>query len=77
VITIELPSGEEATVDDGVWTVTDNAELTRVLNSPAMQPPNNGYYAPSENARKAEYVLKVWGGTWLHTDEHSVPGKLY
>lgn len=77
MITIELPTGEAATVNDGVWTVPENEELTRVLNGPAMQPPNNGYYAPSEDARKAEHVLKVWGGKWVKSDEHAEPGKLY
>ena len=77
MITIKLPSGEEATVNEGVWTVPDNAELARYLNSPVMQPPDNGYYAPSEDARKAEHVLREWGGKWLKTDEHAEPGKLY
>lgn len=77
MITIELPSGEQATVNDGVWTVFDNAELTRVLNDPAMQPPRNGYYAPSADARQAQHVLDTWGGKWIATTEYAEPGKLY
>lgn len=77
MIVIKLPTGEEATVNNGVWTVADNEELTRLFNSPSMQPPNNGHYAPSEDARMAEYVLKTWGGEWVKTDEHWPPGKLY
>jgi hypothetical protein len=77
MITIELPSGEKATVNDGEWVVEDNEELARVLNDPTMQPPRDGHYAPSEDARMAEHVLKTWGGKWLKTDEQSEPGKLY
>ena len=77
MITIRLGSGELATVNNGVWAVPDNRELERVLNTPEMQPPNNGYYAPTENARKALYVLEVWGGEWMKTDEQAPPGKLY
>jgi hypothetical protein len=77
MITLKLTTGEEATVNNGVWTVTDNAELTRVLNDPDMQPPANGPYAPTEDARKAAYVMATWGATWVSTDEHHPPGKLY
>jgi len=77
VITIKLPSGEIATVTDGRWSVSANEELARVLNLPEMQPPNEGYYAPTEDARKALYVLKIWGGAWVSTDEYAEPGKLY
>ena len=77
MITIRLGSGETATVTKGVWSVPENAELERVLNLPEMQPPNNGHYAPTENARKALYVLEVWGGEWVKTDEQAPPGKLY
>jgi hypothetical protein len=76
VIVIRLASGQTAIID-GVWTVPQNPELARVLNTPEMQPPNNGYYAPTDNARKAQHVLQVWGGTWVSTDEHASPGKLY
>lgn len=77
MITIRLLGAWTATVDDGVWTVEDNAELTRVLNEPSMQPPVNGHYAPSENARKAEHVLRTMGGEWVSSDEHVPSGKLY
>jgi len=77
MITIRLATGETATVQDGAWTVLGNEELTRVLNSPEMQPPVEGYYAPSEDARKAEHVLKVWGGVWIATDDQAVPGLIY
>ncbi len=77
MITIELSSGEKATVNDGVWSVPESEELQRILNTPAMQPPDNGHYAPSEDARKAEYVLKTVGGKWLKTDETFEAGKLY
>jgi hypothetical protein len=76
VIVIRLASGETAIID-GVWTVPQNPELARVLNLPEMQPPNDGHYAPTDNARKAQYVLKVWGGEWIRTDEQAEPGKLY
>ena len=66
-----------ATVTDGVWTVPQSEELTRVLNEPFLQPPDNGYYAPSEDARKAEHVLKTFGGTWVRSTDHAEPGKLY
>lgn len=77
MIEIDLPGGERAFVRGGAWTVVGNRELTRVLNSDAMQPPDNGYYAPSVDARKAEYVLQTWGGKWVSTDEQWAPGKLY
>lgn len=77
MITIRLPSGEIATVNDGVWTVPENAEFTRVLNLPEMQPPRDGTYAPTEDTRMAEYVLSIWGGTWVSTDEYSEPGLIY
>lgn len=77
MIVITLPTGETATVDQGEWSVPENAELARVLNGPTMQPPENGHYAPSENARMAEYVLAVWGGTFESSDEDAEPGKLY
>ena len=77
MITIRLRSGETAVVKDGVWTVLENAELARVLNLPEMQPPDNGYYAPTDNARMAQHVLEVWGGTWVSTDEQAPPGLLY
>jgi hypothetical protein len=77
MVTIRMASGETATVDDGEWTVVDNPILTRVLNSPAMQPLSTGYYAPSEDARLAEHVLRLWGGDWVASTEHAVPGKLY
>lgn len=77
MITIKLHSGETAVVVDGVWTVSENEALAEVLNSPTMQPPVNGHYAPSPDARMAEFVLKVWGGEWLSSDEHAEPGKLY
>jgi len=65
MITIKLPSGELAKVEDGIWSVPENNTLAELLNRPSMQPPDNGYYAPSEDARAAEHVLKVWGGTWV------------
>jgi hypothetical protein len=77
MVEIELPGGERAVVHDGVWTVVANAELTRVLNGASMQPPNHGYYAPTDDARKAEYVLQVWGGRWIATDQAWAAGKLY
>ena len=77
MIHIKLPSGEDATVNDGVWSVQLNAELERVLNTPEMQPPVYTNYAPTEDARKALFILEVWGGTWVTTDEHHPPGKLY
>lgn len=77
MITIQLPSGERATVTGGVWSVEDNAEITQFLNAPSMRPPANGYYAPTEDARCAMHVLNVIGGTWVTSDEHYAPGKLY
>lgn len=77
MITIRLASGETAIVNDGVWTVEGNEELARVLNTPEMQPPENGHYAPSEDARKAEHVLKLWSGVWVSSDEKAEPGLLY
>jgi hypothetical protein len=77
MIQIKLPSGEEATVNNGVWRVQANAELERVLNAPEMQPPPDSHYAPTDDARKAYWVLETWGGTWVSSDEHHPPGKLY
>lgn len=77
MIIIKLPSGEEATVNNGVWTIPENKELARVLNTPEMQPPENGHYAPTEDARMAHHILMVWGGRWVSTDEQFEPGKLY
>lgn len=77
MIEIRLGTGETATVNDGVWTVPENEELARVLNLPAMQPPEDGHYAPTEDARKAQHVLKVWGGQWVSSDEQAQPGLIY
>jgi hypothetical protein len=68
MITIKLPGEIEATVEDGVWSVPENDELARVLNDPAMQP-DSWHYAPTEDARKATHVIKVWGGAWVSSDE--------
>jgi hypothetical protein len=77
MIMIRLATGELATVNLGAWTVEENDELTRVLNSPAMQPPNDGHYAPTEDSRKAMFVLKTWGGSWIKSDESFKPGLIY
>ena len=77
MITITLPGGETATIRDGTWSVPDSEELTRMLNSPAMQAPENGHYAPSPDARQAVHVLHTFGGKWVESDEHAPPGKLY
>ena len=78
VIVIKLSTGEEASVNNGVWLVEGNAELTRFFNTSAMQPPAFSDYAPSPDARMAMYALKVWGGEWVSSDEpHAGPGKIY
>lgn len=78
MITIQLPSGEQATVSEGVWTVQENAEFTRLFNTPAMQPTLDGTYAPTEDARKAQHILRVWGGVWVSSDEPAPePGVVY
>ena len=65
-----------ATVKDGVWTVPQSEELARVLNEPYMQP-DRYLYAPTEDARQADHVMKIFGGTLVRSTEHAKPGKLY
>lgn len=76
MIVIKLATGEDASINKGVWSVPDNPEIERVLNSPAMQPTGE-FYAPTADAGKAQHVLKAMGGTFVSTTERWPKGKLY
>lgn len=78
MITVELADGTRATVSGERWTVPENDELQRIFNSPEMQPPDNGYYAPSEDYRCAAWVTEIWGGKIVASNEQpSVAGIVY
>jgi len=76
MITLKLSTGETVTVSDGVVSVPENAVFAELLNAPSMQPPENGHYAPTEDARLAQHILNVWGGTWV-SPTPDYPRKLY